>query len=686
MTATRVRVSRSTTRQFLQLTGPDGAGLPHFVALDGLRGLAVAGVLLYHCGFSVMTGGFLGVSTFFTLSGFLITSLLLRAASDGRVDLAGFWSKRLRRLLPASLVTVLAVVTLFAVFVATVDQRSTLLGDAWASLAQVLNWRFIVEDTRYGALFAAPSPLLHFWSLAIEEQLYLVLPVVVVVVWRATGGRLRQMGLTLGGLAVLSAALPLLFTMSDDRVYFGTDTRAAELLWGAVLAVAFAAPAVRRALARNTTVRGTVALAGAVVLVLQLATWWTTEQSASWLYHGGFSVYALGSVVVITACTLPSGPLRSLLAGPALTWLGRRSYAIYLFHWPIFLTFRQLVPELGALPRAVVGISVTLVLAEVSHRVLEQPIRRGRWPRPRVAPRLAVASILAVALIAFVVLRDPPEAPVDFETAAESYDSLPTVSTVPPAPDAPPDAPPVPTVMTFGDSTSLFTAMGMATWGRETGRLVDVGGDSEMGCAITRFAEARFDKDLVPAPSCTDWPETWPGLLDQQQPLMVQIVNGTWEVPDVRLSGSDEFSSIGDPEVDAFVVSELTQAVDLLASRGALVVLVLVPEVGGWGLPDLPAYRAQAEPARMDRYHELQRQVAAARPDTVRVLDLDGHLGDRAQDRELRPDGTHIDADGMLEIYREWMGAETVRLFDEWWAAHHGGGTPEGAAAQSGGS
>ena len=117
------------------------------------------------------------------------------------------------------------------------------------------------------------------------------------------GGHTQAAGATLGGLAVLSAALPLLFTMSDDRVYFGTDTRAAELLWGAVLAVAFAAPAVRRALARNTTVRGTVALAGAAVLALQLATCWTTEQSASWLYHGGFSLYALGSVVVITACT-----------------------------------------------------------------------------------------------------------------------------------------------------------------------------------------------------------------------------------------------------------------------------------------------------------------------------------------------------------------------------------------------
>src|SRR4051812_42501007 len=210
--------------------------LPRIRALDGLRGLAVAGVLAYHCGFGWARGGFLGVSLFFTLSGFLITSLLLAERSEhGRIGLRGFWARRARRLLPAALLA-LAVIVAFGATVASGSQLRGLRGDVLAALAYVANWRFVLAGTSYGALWSAPSPVQHFWSLAIEEQLYVVLPLAVAGTLALGRGRRRPLLAVLGaglGLSVLAT-----FLVHDQlRAYYGTDVRAGELLIGALLAV-----------------------------------------------------------------------------------------------------------------------------------------------------------------------------------------------------------------------------------------------------------------------------------------------------------------------------------------------------------------------------------------------------------------------------------------------------------------
>jgi len=672
-----VTATRTSTREFLRLTSASGPGLPHFPALDGLRGLAVAGVVLYHCGFAVMVGGFLGVSTFFTLSGFLITGLLLREAQhSGGVSLGRFWGRRFRRLLPASLVTLALVATLFSWFVATIGQRASLRGDTLASLLDVANWRFIAQGTDYGALFAAPSPLLHFWSLAIEEQLYLLLPLALVIGLKAAGGRVARVGAGLAALAALSAALPFAFDMSDDRVYFGTDTRAAELLLGAVLAVVFTHAPTRRRLALDPRVRGTVLAVGGLCLAVQLWWWWTLEQSSGWLYRGGFTLYAAMTCVVVTAATLPSGPLRRLFGGNAVRWLGSRSYAIYLAHWPLLLAARQLWPDASNLVRSVAAVTVTLLLAELSFRVLEQPIRTGGWPSARRAPLVAGAAMVAVAVLAFTSVRGGAE-PIDFDAARAEFDARsdvpPTTTTAPAAgADVPSGPPSAPGVLTFGDSTALLLGIGMTDWAEETGELTNLGSDTEFGCAIPRVAESRFDVDIEPTDTCTDWEQTWPKALEVFQPQIAQVVTGTWEVADIRLPGSDEFAALGDPEVDRFVADELTTAADTLSAGGAMVLFVLWPRIGEWSLPGKEAaYRRQADPERMARLHGIQRAVAAARPDSVRVLDLAGWLGDRVDDEDLRPDGTHVSEEDMAELYREGLGAETVRIYRDWWQATH---------------
>jgi len=182
--------TESTAHGFIDLTEPTRVGMGRLPGLDGLRGLAVLGVIAFHAGFDRMVGGYLGVSTFFTLSGFLIGSLLLtESTARGSINLRHFWGRRFRRLMPASLATLAAVMLLFGPFVATADQRQVLGSNVLGALFDVANWQLILTGSSYGQLFTAPSPVLHFWSLAIEEQFYLVFPLLLLGIWRLTRGR-----------------------------------------------------------------------------------------------------------------------------------------------------------------------------------------------------------------------------------------------------------------------------------------------------------------------------------------------------------------------------------------------------------------------------------------------------------------------------------------------------------------
>ncbi len=682
---------RTATRQFVDMAG-DGERLPYFPTLDGLRGLAVAGVLAFHAGLDVMVGGYLGVSTFFTLSGYLITSLLMRQAGGG-LDVGTFWRRRIRRLMPASLLTIAAVLLLFTPFVATTSQRATIRGDSLASLFNVANWWYLLSDDSYGALFDDPSPLLHFWSLAIEEQFYLLFPLLVAVLWWVTRGRRRHLAAVFAALTCVTAALPFVFDMSEDRVYFGTDTRAPELLVGAMLAVVLSSRRVRRRIVLRHTWRSVVAWVGSVALVVQLWWWWSLEQSTPWLYRGGFALYAVLSAAVITAAILPVGPVKGLLGSSWLRWLGTRSYGVYLLHWPLFLAFRQELQSVPPLLNALAATAVTLVLAECSYRWLEQPVRHGRWPVGKKAPAAAIAAVSLVALCAFAPwTNEPTTERIDFDRSLDLFEQRRAESraatTVPSSTTTTPIAPPVPRIATFGDSTALLTAIGLANHRQATTGTGEVLGDVALGCSVSRFEANRFDVVVSATDACRDWPISWPQVLDVDRPDIAQLVTGAWEVPDVRLPGAQTFSALGDPAVDEFVLGELRLAVDKLAQDGAMVLMVLWPHYASWAADGrTEGYRHQAERARMDRLHELQRQVAAERPDTVRILDFAGWVGDRAEDRSIRPDGLHFSEQQMTAFYSEWMAAETDRIWAEWWREHRapraGTGSETGSSTTS---
>ncbi len=361
-------------------------------ALDGVRAFAVIGVFGYHIGLPWLRGGFLGVDAFFVLSGYLITGLLLdEHARTGSVDLARFWIRRARRLLPA-LFVVVGVVALWTSIATPSFELELRRTDLIWTLFYGANWHFIATGQDYFAQFASASPLRHTWSLAIEEQFYLGWPLVTLVALRLARGRT-------GAIAAVSAvgiigsvvAMAVLYHPGDpSRAYYGTDARIHELLVGALLAVI-----VRLRVRRSWRIRPT--WVGGIATALVIAALVLVPDDLPAYYGGGSVAFAAGVAAMLWAIDVaPTSPVaRALSVGPAV-WLGRISYGIYLWHWPAVLMFPS-APAVSAV--------TTLGAAAMSFYLLEQPIRHGRFPGIRASRRrfVALAATSAVALVATTV-------------------------------------------------------------------------------------------------------------------------------------------------------------------------------------------------------------------------------------------------------------------------------------------
>ena len=394
----------------------------HLRALNGLRGLAVAAVVAYHLGFSWASGGYLGVDLFFVLSGFLITSLLLEEwVRTAALNLAAFWGRRARRLLPA-LFLVVAALGLYLFLNGrfggpgangSVD-LSDLRGDALATLLYVGNWHAIFAHQSYFAQFSAPSPLQHTWSLAIEEQFYLVWPPVVLVLMHVARRHWRRIGLGLcvvGGLAS-AALMAVLFHPGTDptRAYFGTDTRAFDLMAGCALAfMAAALPQPSRRVQGVLHWIGPIAGAG-------LAVFWVTAGTPNglpknFMFEGGFLVCAVLAALVVSDARLvvPGRFARALSVAP-VHYLGTISYGVYLWHWPIIVYMTTARTGLSSGPLDVVRIAATLLAATLSYFLVEQPIRRadfkgrvGLW----LAPVTGIVTAVLVVVATVPAVADP---------------------------------------------------------------------------------------------------------------------------------------------------------------------------------------------------------------------------------------------------------------------------------------
>jgi peptidoglycan/LPS O-acetylase OafA/YrhL/lysophospholipase L1-like esterase len=455
--------------------------LGYIPALDGLRALAVIAVLLYHGGQAWIPGGFLGVDVFFVISGYLITCLLLADwQQHGRVGLKRFWFRRARRLLPA-LFAMIFVVSIYAILFLP-DVVSQLRGEVIAALLYVENWFLIFRDLSYFQSAGRPPLLQHVWSLAVEEQFYLLWPLILVFALARWGKSRRALLIgILAGVAVSTIEMAILYHPFTDpsRVYYGTDTRVAALLLGAALAFVWAPWRLEGKTGRNAAV-----LLDVVAIFSAFALFWmflnVHEFDAS-LYRGGFLIAALVSALLIAATVHPASRLTPWLLGFAVfRWIGVRSYGIYLWHWPIYMVTRPHsdVPFTG-LPLLAFRLGLTFAAAAVSYKFIEEPIRHGaierRWARYRsstgetrkkTATGFAwVAATLSVGMVVIVLgfaEGGNPITPPGFGATSvavkpgESTSATTTTVVGQPAPSTTAPAPlPVTTVTAIGDSVML---------------------------------------------------------------------------------------------------------------------------------------------------------------------------------------------------------------------------------------
>ena len=440
-----------------------GPRLPYLPGVDGLRAVAVMAVLLYHAELPWIRGGFLGVDVFFVISGYLITSLLLGEWNQrGRINLPAFWLRRARRLLPA-LFLLIAVTLVFAV-VALSSEVAGLRDDAFAALGYVTNWYLVFSDQSYFEMMGRPSLFRHLWSLAVEEQFYILWPPLLTAMlwlWRPRYVLLA----VLGGAVASTVLMALLYQPDGDpsRVYYGTDTRGVGLLAGSALAFVWAPGrvAVRAGQAKPWLV-DVIGLSALGVLVYSFLRF---DGFQPFLYQGGFALVALASAVVIAVLVHPQARLGGLLSRQPLRWLGLRSYGIYLWHWPVYMLTRpQLDVPIDGLPLLALRLGITVIIAELSYRLVETPIRGGalariwrmlleapaalRW-RLRIqwagAGGVALASVAVVGMSVVGAQRPTPPsylsvdavhivAPASAASQAAPHDPAPTEPTVAPTP------------------------------------------------------------------------------------------------------------------------------------------------------------------------------------------------------------------------------------------------------------
>jgi peptidoglycan/LPS O-acetylase OafA/YrhL len=673
--------------------------LQHVPALDGLRGLAVAAVVAFHVG--LLRGGWLGVDLFFVLSGYLISRLLfVEYTTTGRIDLKQFWSRRGRRLLPALLCVILTVAIAERV-------RGRLIGPAggrWdvvGALTYTSNWVRLRSGAGYWSQFGPPSLLEHFWSLAIEEQFYLVWPLLMLGIVRLRRGvsTLCLLASTL----VASGWSLLLFhrTFEASRVYMGTDTRAVALLAGATIA--------SLAEWRPRWLRAFRALAPVGLVGLLVA---MTRMKGTRLvtYQGGLLACTLAGTVLIAGVATGRTPFARHLSIRPLRWLGSRSYGIYLWHWPILVGFGVAGHANKPPLRIVLGVIVSLVVAELSYRVVEMPIRRRglaafAWRPTAPALGLGLAG-LAIAIIAFPVAT--PQ-----RVAAK------VVTTVPPSIVGPPSKPPAPvtptttsvpareqttstlavattntpTTVAAPSPTPPSTSSASATTVDRIQRPIDrparvlVVGDSvgwNLGEQLVKDQDAlglvarneaiagcppsyaplkrRTDAGSVPLvfdQKCVDAVVAYPALTAEFKPDVTFVVFGASLLSENEIA-PDVWSSPCEAGFDEWYRTNLLKIAEALSSQGGRVVLVSQAYYRG----ELGA-RVAANDTEIDCENAVTGSVSQSSGGQIPFADLGTWacptttcLKER-DGVDLRPDGTHFKGDAAV-LANNWLLSQTL--------------------------
>ncbi len=644
-------------------------------ALDGLRAMAVLGVMLYHGG--ALSGGFLTIDVFFVLSGFLITSLLLGEwATRLTVRLGQFWTRRARRLLPALLVMLLGVAVYAKVF-ASPGEFANLRLDSLSTLFYVSNWHFIFGSSSYFVATAQTSPLAHMWSLSIEEQFYIIWPPVVLVMLRLGRGlrpsrRLWPL-LATAVVGALASAIDMRLAYRGGaslmRVYEGTDTRSQDILVGAALAIgmtvwaqhrrvpvdrerAGSAHAPRRAhpsagtagevppssLRReyrrrgpgirpitaweieSPSIRTALQVLGWATVAAGLVLWSRLSGSPHpppFLFDGGYLLFSFGvAVVIFVAITAQAASLSRALGNPVFRYVGKISYGTYLWHFPLFALLDSARLHLYGYPLLAVRIATTLVVATGSFYLVEEPIRRGGMRtltewKAWLATSAAFVTVVLVTVAA--TLPSTAEAAGTVRVVGAQYSGTPV------------------RVAIFGDSVAWRMGFAMLASQPQTTYDVNIDNGAIVGCGVlrsTQYEEHGVDYNTAPScntstPASAQWPALWRGDLQQFHPNVVVVLAGRWEVHDRLIDG--RWMHIGEPAFDADLKQSLEQAVQVATSNGALMVLMTSPCFDS-GEQDNGQPWPEDSPTRLAAYNAMVREVAAEHPANVEVDDLGGQL------------------------------------------------------------
>ena len=633
-------------------------GHGHLRGLDGIRALSVLAIIAFHSGLSWIPGGYYGVDAFFVLSGFLITTLLVGEwGTSGTIGLRRFWARRARRLLPA-LFLLVAVIGIVMATLPGVFSTPHAFANALSTLFYASNWYQIHAGVPYFSLSSQPSPWVHTWSLAIEEQFYLVWPIVVLLVLglgtRGGGGRrapidperAKRRRLHLLFLLVFVGALVSAALMAhlaphgyDARAYYGTDTRAQALLVGAAIAVGltlWGRAARRPRCARLASGLAVAGVAGTAAL------WATTSETSTFAFRGGFLAASLAAGAVVLGCAVaPRSLVVRLLELPPLPQLGRISYGIYLWYWPTLLVTSDRRLDWGTYQLFALRVVLTVAIAALSYELVEKPIRYGalrRWRMATVAPvgvAAALGAVLAGTLVpvaATALQGEQLHAPVAARAAEPTgrpmsnrllaVDSTRTSqagtpAAAPAAPNLSPGAPLTSTnkpvkVLLVGDSLAGSLGVGLALEARQYG--VQVVNEGSPSCSVSMQGEIQVLWYTVPpGPPCDvagnadSLLTTWRQWVDAYNPDVVvylargetfnQQVDGVWQ-------------NLGEPAFDSYVSSRFTSAAGVLGSRGAAVVFLTVPYfdsgVSGAGTP-----WPEDNPLRVEDDNAIMRGVAA---------------------------------------------------------------------------
>jgi peptidoglycan/LPS O-acetylase OafA/YrhL len=666
--------------------------LTHHAGLDGLRGLAVIVVILYHGGVPWAHGGFLGVDVFFVLSGYLITSLLLGEwLNCGRIALRAFWARRARRLLPA----LVAMVTVVGIYYAAAGPTHAVTGlqaNGVAALLYVSNWHQIADSTNYFVGGGPVSPFQHTWSLAIEEQFYVVWPLLVLsVLWlaRRTSARLHiLLALTLAGAIASAVEMTLLFDGGQglDRVYYGTDTRAGGLLVGATLAIGLALARQRHAAqdchpAAAHTRRRTFALAGAGALAAALTEMYLSSGSSTWLYPSGFvGLDVLVAGVIAAVVLTPASPVARVLSLSPLRAAGRISYGLYLWHFPLFLWLNTAATGVSGARLLAVRVAITLIVSVLSYVLIEQPIRQRPRPAwlahglPPLGGLAAVAALIAASsasalpagvVVANVVprglasgrpacpvaLRDTPQYGVtpiapsrltQFETLSLGRHPLlwsgsgtTTFHTCHPK-----------RVLFIGDSLAFVLGTPMLDGEQRYG--VELADAAIIGCAFSTRGQivGVNGTAAAPDPGCGNALSSWRADERRFHPSEVVVELGYRDEFDWLWHGRDVH--LGQPAFDAYVQSQIDRYVTTLGREGTKILFLSVPYT------DPPAQAngspsPASSPARHALINAMLARAARLDPGNASVLDIDrtispgGHYDAMVDGEPCRLDGIHPD-------------------------------------------